>query len=188
MLGKFPDFSLLFHEKAISLSSVECVGTLANSGGRDSIYISDFRGTVAPSPSIYRITVRSRWPTRISQGYANGSFVSYTNIFIILFFNTFYHKQINRILIAAFIETFRQSLDPAYAPGYTPTRNVSLGELRTFNPKLRTSPEAKSMIGYIVKTNIVSLRYRYTGLIFYFSIVARWCKTQRRNTNVYYTF
>ena len=68
------------------------------------------------------------------QGYANANFVSYNNIFTILFFNIFYHKQINRILIAAFIETFRQSLDPAV---FTPIRNVSLGELRTFNPKLK---------------------------------------------------
>ena len=73
------------------------------------------------------------------QEYANGSFVSINNIFTILFLNTNYHKQINKILIAAFNETFRQSSDPVYA--HTPMRNV--GELRTFNPKLRTSPEAK---------------------------------------------
>ena len=72
---------------------------------------------------------------------ANGSFVSNNNIFTILFFNAYYHKQINKILIAAFNETFRQSLDPVYA--HTPMRNV--GELRTFNPKLRTSPESKSI-------------------------------------------
>ena len=75
------------------------------------------------------------------QEYANGSFVSINNIFTILFLNTNYHKQITKILIAAFNETFRQSSDPVYA--HTPMRNV--GELRTFNPKLRTSPEAKSM-------------------------------------------
>ena len=72
---------------------------------------------------------------------ANGSFVSKNNIFTNLFFNTYYHKQINKILIAAFNETFRQSLDPVYA--HTPMHNV--GELRTFNPKLRTLPEAKSI-------------------------------------------
>ena len=47
----------------------------------------------------------------------------------------------NKILIAAFYETFRQCLDPVDA--HTPIRNVR--ELRTFNPKLRTSPEAKSI-------------------------------------------
>ena len=73
------------------------------------------------------------------QEYANGSFVSNNNIFNILFFNTYYQKQINKILIAAFNETFTQSWDPVYA--HMPMRNV--GELRTFNPKLRTSPEAK---------------------------------------------
>ena len=46
----------------------------------------------------------------------------------------------NKILIEAFNETFRQCLDPVDA--HTPIRNVR--ELRTFNPKLRTSPEAKS--------------------------------------------
>ena len=65
VLGKFREISLLFHGKAISLSFVECVGTLANSGGRYSICISDFRCTVASSPAIYGITVRSRWPARI---------------------------------------------------------------------------------------------------------------------------
>ena len=75
------------------------------------------------------------------QEYANGSFVSNNNIFTILFLNTYYHKQINKILIAAYNETFRQSSDPVYA--HTPMRNV--GELRTFNSKLRTSPEAKSI-------------------------------------------
>ena len=54
------------------------------------------------------------------------------------FFNTYYHKHIHKILIAAFYETFRQSSDPLYAQ--TPMRNV--GELRIFNPKLRTSPES----------------------------------------------
>ena len=75
------------------------------------------------------------------QEYANGSFVSNSNIFTILLFNTYYHKQINKISIAAFNETFRQSLDPVYA--HTLMRNI--GELRTFNPKLRTSPVAKSI-------------------------------------------
>ena len=45
------------------------------------------------------------------------------------------------MLIASFNETFRQSLDPVYV--HTPIRNVR--ELRIFNPKLRTSPEAKSI-------------------------------------------
>ena len=76
------------------------------------------------------------------QEYANSSFVSNNNIFTILFFNAYYHKQINKILIAAFDETFRESLDPVYA--HTPMRNF--GELRTINPKLRTSPEAKSIM------------------------------------------
>ena len=40
-----------------------------------------------------------------------------------------------KILIAAYNETFRQSSDPVYA--HTPMRNV--GELRTFNPKLKDS-------------------------------------------------
>ena len=41
----------------------------------------------------------------------------------------------NKILIAAYNKTFRQSSDPVYA--HTPMRNV--GELRTFNPKLKDS-------------------------------------------------
>ena len=82
-----------------------------------------------------------QWGHVALQEYANGSFVSNNNILTILFFNTYYHKQINKILIAAFNETFRQSSDPVYA--HTPMRNV--GELRTFNPNLRTSPEAKSI-------------------------------------------
>ena len=93
------------------------------------------------------------------QEYANGSFVSKNNIFTILFFNTFFHKQINKILITAFNETFRQSLDPVYA--HTPIRNIR--ELRIFNPKLGTSPEAKSMtsfcyvsIGPLHPTNLVN--------------------------------
>ena len=65
------------------------------------------------------------------QEYANGSFVSNNNIFTIQLFNTYYHTQINTISIAAFNETFRQSLEPVYAH----TRNVR--ELRTFNPKLK---------------------------------------------------
>ena len=77
------------------------------------------------------------------QEYTNG-FVSNNTIFTILYFNTYYHKQINKILIAAFNETFRQSSDLLYA--HTPMRNV--GELRTFNPKLRTSAEAKSINNY----------------------------------------
>ena len=61
-LGKFPAISLIFHGKAIFLP-LECVGTLANSGGRYSIY--DVHGIAVPSPAIYGVTVRSRWPTRI---------------------------------------------------------------------------------------------------------------------------
>ena len=49
------------------------------------------------------------------QEYVNGSFVSNNNIFTILFLNTYCHKQINEIFIAAFNETFRQSSDPVYA-------------------------------------------------------------------------
>ena len=41
----------------------------------------------------------------------------------------------NNILIAAYNEAFRQSSVPVYA--HTPMRNV--GELRTFNPKLKDS-------------------------------------------------
>ena len=51
---------MIFHGKAISLSFVESVGTLANSGRRYSIYISDVRGIVAPSPAMYGVTMRSR--------------------------------------------------------------------------------------------------------------------------------
>ena len=64
-LAKFPEISLIFHGKAISLSFIQCVGTLANSGGRYSIYVSDVRGIVAPSPAIYDVTKWSRSPTRI---------------------------------------------------------------------------------------------------------------------------
>ena len=70
-----------------------------------------------------------------SQEYANDSFVSNNNIFTTPFLNTYYHKQMNKILIAAYDETFRQSSDPVYA--HAPMRNV--GELRTFNPKLKDS-------------------------------------------------
>ena len=69
------------------------------------------------------------------QEYGNGRFVSNNNISTIVFFNTYYHKQINKILISACNETFRQSSDPVYA--HTPMRNV--GGLRTFNPKLKDS-------------------------------------------------
>ena len=69
------------------------------------------------------------------QEYANGRFVSNNNTFTIVFFNTYYHKQINKISISACNETFRQSSDPVYA--HTPMRNV--GGLRTFNPKLKDS-------------------------------------------------
>ena len=76
-----------------------------------------------------------QWGQVDLQEYANGSFVSNNNIFTIPFLNTYYHKQMNNILIAAYNETFRQSSDPVYA--HTPMRNV--GELRTFNPKLKDS-------------------------------------------------
>ena len=45
---------------------------------------------------------------------ANSGFISSNNIFTILFVNT-YHNWINKISIAAFNESFRQSLDPVYA-------------------------------------------------------------------------
>ena len=76
-----------------------------------------------------------QWGQVDLQEYANGSFVSNNNIFTIPFLNTYYHKQMNKISIAAYNETFRQSSDPVYA--HTPMRNV--GELRTFNPKLKDS-------------------------------------------------
>ena len=76
-----------------------------------------------------------QWGQVDLQEYANGSFVSNNNIFTIPFLNTYYHKQMNNILIAAYNETFRQSSDPVYA--HTPMRNV--GGLRTFNPKLKDS-------------------------------------------------
>ena len=58
-LGKFPEISLISHGKAISLL-LECVGTMANSGGSYSIYVGDVRGIAAPSPAIYGVTMRSR--------------------------------------------------------------------------------------------------------------------------------
>ena len=76
-----------------------------------------------------------QWGQVDLQEYANGSFVSNNNIFTIPFLNTYYHKQMNKILIAAYNEAFRQSSDPVYA--HTPMRNV--GGLRTFNPKLKDS-------------------------------------------------
>ena len=82
------------------------------------------------------------------QEYANGRFVSNNNIFIIVFFNTYYHKQINKILISACNETFRQSSDPIYA--HAPMRNV--GELRTFNPKLKDSAGGEvNNVGWYIK-------------------------------------
>ena len=75
--------------------------------------------------------MRSSWPTRIRKW----QLVSNNNIFTIPFLNTYYHKQMNKILIAAYNETFRQSSDPVYA--HTPMRYV--GKLRTFNPKLKDS-------------------------------------------------
>ena len=42
------------------MSFLEYVGTLANSGGRYSIYVSDVSGIVAPSPAIYGVTMRPR--------------------------------------------------------------------------------------------------------------------------------
>ena len=88
------------------------MGTLANSGGRYSIY--DVRG----------FTVRRQyevlhWGHVDLQEYANGRFVSNNNIFTIVFFNTYYHKQINKILMQLEwdIQTvFRSSIRPyAYA-------------------------------------------------------------------------
>ena len=76
-----------------------------------------------------------QWGQVDLQEYANDSFVSNNNIFTTPFLNTYYHKQMNKILIAAYDETFRQSSDPVYA--HAPMRNV--GELRTFNPKLKDS-------------------------------------------------
>ena len=55
--GKFPDVSLIFYGKAISLSFLECVGTLANSGGCYSICVHDICGTLAPSYAIYGATL-----------------------------------------------------------------------------------------------------------------------------------
>ena len=69
------------------------------------------------------------------QEYANGSFVSNNNILGILFLNTYDHKQINKILIAAFNETFRQSSDPVYA--HTPMRNGP-GEFPAQRPVARS--------------------------------------------------
>ena len=92
----------------------ECVGTLANSGGRYSIFVSDVRGTVAPSPAIYGVTMRSRRSDLQVDAY--GSFVLNNNIFTILYFNTCYRNRINRISIAVFSETFGQSIH------YTPIR------------------------------------------------------------------
>ena len=66
------------------------------------IYVN-VRGIVAPSPAIYGVT----YGHVDLQEYANGSIVSNNNIYTILFFNTYYHKQINKISIAAFNETFR---------------------------------------------------------------------------------
>ena len=150
---EFPAISLIFHGKAISLP-LECVGTLANSGGRYIAFIM-MMSVVSQRPHrqymvfmylyislwylsnkdfvfvfvfVYGVTVRSCWPTRIRKW----QLVSNNNI---LLFNTYYHKQISKILISAFNETFRQSSDPVYA--HTPMRNV--GGLRTFNPKLKDS-------------------------------------------------
>ena len=93
------------------------------------------------------------------QEYANGRFVSNNNIFIIVFFNTYYHKQINKILISACNETFRQSSDPVYA--HTPMRNV--GGLRTFNPKLKDSAggEVNNMVRWISAPGTMHFRPWY---------------------------
>ena len=56
-----------------------------------------------------------QWGQVDLQEYANGSFVSNNNIFTIPFLNNYYHKQMNKILIAAYNEAFRQSSDPVYA-------------------------------------------------------------------------
>ena len=60
---RFPDFPWKGHLH----ESLKCVGTRANSSGRYSIYLSDVRGIVAPSPAICGVTMRSRWPTRRRQ-------------------------------------------------------------------------------------------------------------------------
>ena len=88
-----------------------------------------------------------QWGQVDLQEYANGSFVSNNNIFTIPFLNTYYHKRMNDISIAAYNETFRQSSDPVYA--HTPMRNVE--ELRTFNPKLKDSAggEVNNLLGFI---------------------------------------
>ena len=107
----FPEISLIFHGKAISLSFLECVEpwlTLAAA-----IAFMLVMSVVSQRP--HRQYTVLRWGQVDLQEYANGSFVSNNSIFTFLFFNTYYHKQINKILIAAFNETFRQSLDPVYA-------------------------------------------------------------------------
>ena len=54
----------IFHIKAISLSLLECVGTLANSGGRYDVCVSDVCGTVANPTGNIRCynKVTSTWP------------------------------------------------------------------------------------------------------------------------------
>ena len=96
------------------------------------------------------------------QEYANGRFVSNNNIFIIVFFNTYYHKQINKILISACNDTFRQSSDPVYA--HTPMRNV--GGLRTFNPKLKDSAggEVNDIMMSTMASQITSLTIVYLSV------------------------
>ena len=65
------------------------------------------------------------------QEYANGSFVSNRNMFTIIFFNTYYHKQINKILIAAFNEPLRDKIHHYskhfwYSGGYAVGRQEAL--------------------------------------------------------------
>ena len=105
------------------------------------------------------------------QEYANGRFVSNNNIFTIVFFNTYYHKQINKILISACNETFRQSSDPVYA--HTPMRNV--GGLRTFNPKLKDSA------GGEVKKSICLLKnmLQWNGKV---SMLTAWTLSQYKDS------
>ena len=50
---------MIFDGKAIYLSFLACVGTLANCVDRYSIYVN-VHGIVAPSPAIYGVTMRSR--------------------------------------------------------------------------------------------------------------------------------
>ena len=90
----------------------------ANYGGRYSIWVNDVRGTVAPSPVIYSVTL-AQWGHVSIQVDAN-SFISNNDIFNIQFLNTYYHNLIDKIFLDLWIQ-------------YTPIHNVR--ELRTYKPK-----------------------------------------------------